>query len=85
MKHIAKNGEGLQSDLSKRLADNVLESLVDYVVAPSQPAAEMLNAYSRALSALAVLAVAEQLQQMVAILSEAAGDEEDARLEGMWP
>lgn len=59
-----------ESDLSKRLADNVLESLVDYLTAPGVATSEHVRTISAALQALSVLAIAEQVQGLVAVLAD---------------
>ena len=51
-------------DLSKRMADNVVEALVTYLKAPSTATAEQVAILSAALQSLATLAVAEQLQAL---------------------
>lgn len=70
MRDIIKGNGQPHEDLSKRLADNVLESLVDYLTAPGAATSEHVRTISTALQALSVLAVAEQLQQLVAVLAE---------------
>lgn len=52
------------NDLSKRMADNVVQTLVIYMQAPSAVTAEAVHAYSTALSSLSLLAIAEQLQAL---------------------
>ncbi len=86
MRPIGTNGQA-PADLSERLANNVVEALVNYVVEPTTQRLDALNAYSTALSSLALLAVAEQLRDLVVVLTEDVPDgEEDAqRIEGMWP
>lgn len=68
MRDIIKGNGQPYEDLSKRLADNVLESLVDYLTAPGAATSEHVRTISTALQALSVLAVAEQLQQGIAAL-----------------
>ena len=65
------NGNGqAHEDLSKRLADNVLEALVDYLAAPGAATSEHVRTISAALQALSVLAIAEQVQGLVAVLAD---------------
>lgn len=52
------------NDLSKRMADNVVQALHQYMQAPGSATAEMVHAYSTALSSLSLLAIAEQLQAL---------------------
>lgn len=70
MRDIIKGNGQPHEDLSKRLADNVLEALVDHLTAPSPETSAHVQTISAALQALSVLAVAEQLQQLVAVLAE---------------
>ena len=57
-----RNGRA-HDDLSKRLADNVLEALVDYLAAPGVATSEHVRTISAALQALSVLAIAERVQE----------------------
>ena len=64
------NGEGRpENDLSKRMGDNVVEALVAYMQAPGTATGEAVHAYSIALNSLALLAIAEQLQELNAMLA----------------
>ena len=64
------NGEGRPADdLSKRMGDNVVEALVAYMQAPGTATGEAVHAYSIALNSLALLAIAEQLQTLNAMLA----------------
>lgn len=78
---VNENGQA-HSDLSKRLADNVLESLVDYLTAPGAATSEHVRTISSALQALSVLAVAEQLQELVTVLTQ--DDQDKINLMEMW-
>lgn len=75
------------NDLSKRMADNVVQTLVIYMQAPSAVTAEAVHAYSTALSSLSLLAIAEQLQALnVALEPETGGAaEEDEGEYSYWP
>lgn len=57
------------SDLSKRMGDNVVEALIAYMQAPGTATGEAVHAYSIALNSLALLAIAEQLQQLNEMLT----------------
>ncbi len=64
------NGDGKPADdLSKRMADNVVQTLLAYMQAPSAVTAEAVHAYSTALSSLSLLAIAEQLQALNGMLT----------------
>jgi hypothetical protein len=58
------------------MADNVVQALHQYMQAPSPDLAEMVHAFSTALSSLSLLAIAEQLQALVAELEQGDGEEE---------
>lgn len=58
-----------ESDLSKRMADNVVEALVTYLQAPGSATGEQVTVLSAALQSLATLAVAEQLQTLAVALA----------------
>lgn len=79
------------NDLSKRMADNVVQTLVIYMQAPSAVTAEAVHAYSTALSSLSLLAIAEQLQALnVALGSDEVADGSDAAADdegeySYWP
>ena len=64
MKDLLTQDGKPESDLSKRMADNVVQAMVGYMQAPSATTAEMVHAYSTALSSLSLLAIAEQLQTL---------------------
>ena len=82
MRPIMKGNGQAHDDLSKRLADNVLESLVDYLTAPGAASSEHVRTISSALQALSVLAVAEQLQELVTVLTQ--DDQDKVNLMEMW-
>ena len=82
MRPIVKGNGQAHDDLSKRLADNVLESLVDYLTAPGAATSEHVRTISTALQALSVLAVAEQLQELVTVLTQ--DDQDKVNLMEMW-
>ena len=82
MRPIVKGNGQAHDDLSKRLADNVLESLVDYLTAPGAATSEHVRTISTALQALSVLAVAEQLQELVTVLTQ--DDQDRINLMEMW-
>ena len=65
------------NDLSKRMADNVVEALVTYLQAPGSATGEQVTVLSAALQSLATLAIAEQLQALAVAL--APDDEVDSR------
>jgi hypothetical protein len=71
-----KDGVAEKSDLSSRMADNVVQALHQYMQAPGSATAEMVHAYSTALSSLSLLAIAELLQALVAELEQGDGEEE---------
>lgn len=66
---IGERGGTNRHDLSQRMADNVIEALVGYMETETSLGAERVHAYSTALSSLSLLAVAEQLQSLVAALT----------------
>ena len=57
------------NDLSKRMADNVVEALVTYLQAPGSATGEQVTVLSAALQSLATLAIAEQLQSLAVALA----------------
>jgi hypothetical protein len=65
-----------KGDLSERMADNVVQAMHQYMQAPGSATAEAVHAYSTALSSLSLLAIAEQLQTLVAELEQGDGEEE---------
>ena len=76
-----------QTDLSKRMAENVIEATVTYLSAPGLATAEQVTVLSAALHSLATLAIAEQLQALVVALEpdELTGEEDAQRIMEMWP
>ena len=82
MRPIVRGNGQAHDDLSKRLADNVLEALVDYLAAPGAATSEHVRTISTALQALSVLAVAEQLQELVTVLTQ--DDQDKVNLMEMW-
>ena len=71
MKDLLMQDGKPESDLSKRMADNVVQTMVAYMRAPSSATAEAVHAYSTALSSLSLLAIAEQLQKLNEMLAPA--------------
>lgn len=65
------NGKGQPAvDLSKRMADNVLEAVVAYLEAPGSATAEQVMVLSAALQSLSTLAMAEAHQAMLEMAQE---------------
>ena len=64
MKDLLTQDGKPESDLSKRMADNVVEALVTYLQAPGLATGEQVTVLSAALQSLATLAIAEQLQTL---------------------
>lgn len=58
------------ADLSKRMADNVLEAVVSYLEAPGSATAEQVMVLSAALQSLSTLAMAEAYQTMLEMAQE---------------
>ena len=64
------NGDGKPVvDLGKRMADNVLQALHDWMQEPSPRGMDQVFVQSAALQALSTLALAEQLQTLVTVLA----------------
>jgi hypothetical protein len=78
MKDLLTQDGRAASDLSKRMADNVVQTLVAYMQAPGSATAEAVHAYSTALSSLSLLAIAEQLQALAVALEPDGGDVEES-------
>lgn len=87
MKDLIGGGSVNRQDLSKRMADNVLQTLVAYMQAPSSATAEAVHAYSTALSSLSLLAIAEQLHSLAVALEpeDPTGEEDAQRIMELWP
>lgn len=69
MKDLLTADGKVESDLSKRMGDNVVQALLTYMQSPGLATGEAVTAYSIALSSLALLAIAEQLQALNGMLT----------------
>lgn len=74
---LTQDGEP-QSDLPKRMADNLVEALVDWLQEPSPRKMDQVYLQSTALQSLATLAIAEQLQKLALALTEPGEFDEEA-------
>lgn len=70
MKDLIDENGITTGDLSKRMAENVIEATVTYLQAPGAATAEQVTVLAAALQSLATLAVAEQLQVLAEALTE---------------
>ena len=78
------NGKGKPAvDLSKRMADNVLEAVVSYLEAPGSATAEQVMVLSAALQSLSTLAMAEAYQTMLEMAQESETEYEYASEAGL--
>ena len=88
MKDLLTQDGKPQSDLSKRMADNLVEALVDWLQLvealvdwlqePSPRKMDQVYLQSTALQSLATLAIAEQLQKLALALTEPGEFDEEA-------
>mgnify|MGYP000844657760 FL=1 len=78
MKDLLTQDGKPQSDLSKRMADNLVEALVDWLQEPSPRKMDQVYLQSTALQSLATLAIAEQLQKLALALTEPGEFDEEA-------
>lgn len=78
MKDLLTQDGKPQSDLSKRMADNLVEALVDWLQEPSPRKMAQVYLQSTALQSLATLAIAEQLQKLALALTEPGEFDEEA-------
>ena len=88
MKDLIGEGGGVnRQDLSKRMADNVVEALGNWLREPSPRGMDQVYIQSCALQSLATLAIAEQLQALAVALEpdELTGEEDAQRIMEMWP